>query len=124
MSKFVQVATELRDLALIKRALDECQIKYEEDAVFTHRYGGFTGRVPLVMQMGGATVGLRPDKEGAYELLADDMQLRQIQPRMQGVQQRYAYHKVLAETAEAGFELVEEETDRGNVIRLTVRRWR
>ncbi|MCB0082883.1 MAG: DUF1257 domain-containing protein, partial [Caldilineaceae bacterium] len=39
------------------------------------------------------------------------------------IQQRYAYHKVLAEVEQAGFSLVEEKTGADNVIRLTVRRW-
>jgi hypothetical protein len=42
---------------------------------------------------------------------------------LQQVQQRYAYHKVLAEVEQAGFALVEEQTGKDHVIRMTVRRW-
>jgi hypothetical protein len=36
MSKFVKVKTELRDLTLIKRALDDLKISYEENAIFSN----------------------------------------------------------------------------------------
>ena len=51
------------------------------------------------------------------------MQMAQIRAIMQPVQQRYAYHKVVAETEKAGFSLVEEQVGKDNVIRMTVRRW-
>ena len=58
-----------------------------------------------------------------YEAAGDDMQMKGIRATLEKVQQRYAYHTVLTEAAKAGFDLVEEETGRDNVIRLTVRRW-
>jgi len=67
--------------------------------------------------------GLRESKTGAYEVIGDDMELRPINQTMQKVQQRYAYHKVKAETEKAGFMLVEENVGRDDVIRMTVRRW-
>lgn len=122
MSKFVKISTELRELPLVKRALDDLKIPYDEDAVFTHRWSGFSGRVPLVVRQGSTVFGLRA-VEDHYEVLGDDMQMGQIRSGLQRIQQRYAYHKILAETEKAGFTLVEEATDKGNVIRLTVRRW-
>jgi hypothetical protein len=127
MSKFVKVNTELRELSLIKRALDDLKMVYQENATFTHRWSGFTGKVPLVVRHEQVTFGLRQveqDQHGErYEVIGDDMQLRQIRAKLDRIGQRYAYHKVLAETEKAGFSLVEEQTDKGNVIRLTVRRW-
>jgi hypothetical protein len=125
MSKFVKVNTELRDLPLIKRALDDLKMVYQENATFTHRWSGFSGAVPLVVRHGQVTFGLRQttSDENRYEVIGDDMQLRQIRAHLDRIGQRYAYHKVLAETEKAGFSLVEEQTDKGNVIRLTVRRW-
>jgi hypothetical protein len=122
MSKFVKISTELRELPLLKRALDDLKIPYEEDAVFTHRWSGFSDRVPLVVRQGSLLFGLRA-VEDRYEVIGDDMQMGQIRNGLHRIQQRYAYHKILAETEKAGFTLVEEATDKGNVIRLTVRRW-
>jgi hypothetical protein len=56
-------------------------------------------------------------------VLADDMQMATVRSVMNQVQQRYAYHMVVAESQKAGFDLVEEQTGRDQVIRLTLRRW-
>lgn len=122
MSKFVQIKTELRDLTLIKRALDDLQISYQESARYVHPYSRKTSPVPVLVQQRGVAFGLR-EQEGAYEIIGDDMQMAQIRTIMQPVQQRYAYHKVLAETAKVGFSLVEENVGKDQVIRLTVQRW-
>jgi hypothetical protein len=123
MSKFVKIKTELRDLALIKRALHDLKLQYRENERYVHPWSGFSGQVPVVVNHRHVAFGLRETPEGAYEVIGDDMQMRQIEGVLNQMQQRYAYHKVLEETAKAGFDLVEEKTGRDNVIRLTVRRW-
>jgi hypothetical protein len=122
MSKFVQIKTELRDLTLIKRALDDLKLAYREEARYVHTYSGTASQVPVLVSDKRATFGLR-ERDGVYEIIGDDMQMVQIRAIMQPVQQRYAYHKVLAETEKAGFALVEEQVGKDQVIRLTVRRW-
>jgi hypothetical protein len=122
MSKFVKIRTELRDPALIKHSLSDLRVPYKENARYKHIFSDFEDVVPLLVTVPGAKFGLR-DVDGVYEVVGDDMQLKRIQSIMQRVQQRYAYHKVLAETADAGFELVEEQSGRDGVIRLTVRKW-
>jgi hypothetical protein len=123
MSKFVQIQTELRDLALIKRALDDLQIVYQEEARYVHPYSRKASQVPVLVKDKHALFGLRATEDGAYAIIGDDMQMAHIRTIMQPVQQRYAYHKVLAETEKAGFALVEENVGKDKVIRLTVRRW-
>lgn len=123
MSKFVKVKTELRDLTFIKQSLDELKLAYQENTKFVHTWSGFAGQVPLLVRANNVTFGLRQAEDESYEVVGDDMQMAQIRKTMQQVQQRYAYHKVLAETAKAGFALVDENVGRDKVIRLTVRRW-
>lgn len=123
MSKFVKVRTELRDLALIKRSLDDLKLTFAENERFTHIWSGYSQQAPLVVKQKGATFALRTNDEGAYEAVGDDMQMAQIRSTLQQVQQRYAYHKVLNEVEQAGFTLVEERTGKDQVIRMTVRRW-
>lgn len=123
MSKFVKISTQLRDVALVKKALDDLKVKYQEHARYVHLWSGFSGDVPLVVQGQGLTIGLRAAEDGALEVLADDMQMARVRPLMQQIQQRYAYHSVLEATAAAGFDLVEETVGADKVIRLTVRRW-
>lgn len=123
MSKFVKVKTELRDLALIKRSLDDLKLAYATDEKYTHRWSNFSGEMPLVVKQPGAHFAFRENTDGVYEAVGDDMQVASIRATLQKVQQRCAYHKVLAEAESAGFALVEESVGRDNVIRMTVRRW-
>jgi len=123
MSKFVRVQTALCDFTLIKRSLDDLKISYQENARYVHTWSGFKGEVPLLIKHQRVQFALRPGKEDAYEVIGDDMQMAAVRKTMEQVQQRYAYHKVLDETAKAGFSLVEENVGRDQVIRLTVRRW-
>ncbi len=123
MSKFVKIKTELRDVVMIKRALEDLKLSYQENARYVHPFGGFSGTVPLLVKTPRAIFGLRTTEEGVYEVVGDDMQMQPIRASLQQVQQRYAYHKVLAETEAAGFALVEEQTARDGVIRMTVRKW-
>uniref|UniRef100_A0A7C1JCH4 DUF1257 domain-containing protein n=1 Tax=Caldilinea aerophila TaxID=133453 RepID=A0A7C1JCH4_9CHLR len=123
MSKFVRIKTELRDLRILKQALNDLKLDYQENQRYTHRWSGFSGEVALLVQTKGATFAFRPTPEGTYEAIGDDMQLKAVQMHLNAIQQRYAYRKVLEETQAAGFALVEERTGRDGVIRLTVRRW-
>jgi hypothetical protein len=123
MSKFVKVRTELRDLALIKRALDDLKLSYGENERYTHIWSGHKETAPLVVKDKRIMFAFRSNEDGTYEAVGDDMQLGQIRSTLQQLQQRYAYHKVLAEVEQAGFALVEESTGKDRVIRMTVRRW-
>lgn len=123
MSKFVRVQTAIRDIELVKRALDDLKIEYQENTRYIHRYSGFKGNVPLLIKQKRAQFGLRPAQDDTYEVIGDDMEMAYINKTMGQVQQRYAYHKVLEETNKAGFALVEEQVGADQVIRMTVRRW-
>lgn len=123
MSKFVQVKTELRDLAVVRRVLEEQEIPFQENATYVHRWSGRKEPVPLLIHERGVSFGLRPAADGGLELIGDDMFMAQGRALLQRIQQRYAYHLVRAEVEAAGFELVEETTDANQVIRMTVRRW-
>ncbi len=123
MSKFVKVRTELRELGLIKQALDDLKLTYAENERFVHIWSGYNQVAPLVVKQKGATFAFRTNDDGGYEVVGDDMQMAQIKGALQQIQQRYAYHKVLAEVEQAGFALVEEKTGKDHVIRMTVRRW-
>ena len=123
MSKFVRVQTALNDLNMVKRALDDLKISYTENARYNHRWSGFKGQVPILIKQKHVEFGLRETTDHSYEVIGDDMQMATIKQTMAQVQQRYAYHKVIEETAKAGFNLVEEQVGNDQVIRLTVRRW-
>jgi hypothetical protein len=123
MSKFVRVQTALRDLSLIKRSLDDLKLDYQENAQYVHLFGGFRGKVPLLIKQRRVQFALREGNDESYEVIGDDMQMAHVNQLMGQIQQRYAYHKVLEETSKAGFALVEEQVGNDQVIRMTVRRW-
>lgn len=122
MSKFVTIQTELRDLGMIKKALDDLQLAWTPDAIYAHRFSTRREPVAVLVKTPALTFGLR-EQEGVYDVVGDDMALAAIRTTVKQVTQRYAYHKVLDDAAKAGFDLVEEEVGRDQVIRLTVRRW-
>ena len=100
MSKFVRIQTELRDISLIKQALDDLDLAYGENERYTHGWSGFSGQVPFVIRTRGATFALRMTNEGVYEVIGDDMQMVLVR-----------------------FSLVETRVGADCAIRMTVRRW-
>jgi len=123
MSKFVKVKTQLRDPVLIRQALDDLQIQYEEEQEYVHQWTDVRTPVPILVRQGALIFGLTADEDGVYTMVGDDMQMARLKRTMDQVQQRYAYHKIVAETEAAGFSLVEERMGDDSVIRMTVRRW-
>lgn len=123
MSKFVKIQTELREPQFVKQALDDLRLRHEQDAAYVHPYSRQRVQAAFVVHAPGADFALAPNREQVLELLGDDMQMAAVRSTLQKIQQRYAYHMVLAEAAKAGFDLVEEQTGRDQVIRMTVRRW-
>ncbi len=124
MSKFVKVRTELRDLEMIKRALDDLGLPYTTSGDYRHGWSGSTHQADLVVT-GGTFHGFafRRNDDGIYDILGDSMGLSAQKETLRQLNQRYAYHKVVHEVSHAGFNLVEEKTDRDQTIRLVVRRW-
>ncbi len=104
-------------------SLDDLKLSYGENERYTHVWSGFSGQVPLLVRARGATFAFREAQDGIYEAVGDDMQMATVRSHLQAIQQRYAYHKVLAEVENAGFALVEERVGDDRVIRMTVRRW-
>lgn len=124
MSKFVKVRTELRDLEMIKRALDDLGLPYTTGSDYRHGWSGSTHQADLVVTAGTFHgFAFRRNTDGIYDILGDSMGLGAQKEMLQRLNQRYAYHKVVHEVSQAGFSLAEEKTDRDQTIRLVVRRW-
>ncbi len=58
MSKFVKVRTELRELGLIKQALDDLKLTYTENEQYTHIWSGHRETAPLVIKEKRATFAM------------------------------------------------------------------
>ncbi len=120
MSKFVSIRTSIKDVQCLREALDEMQLRVlDQDSV-----RGWMGRRKVefaVRAAGYGEVGFRRNKEGAYEVVGDEMAIPQDFVR--SVTQHYAKRKVLKEARKAGFNLVEQEVQQDQAIRLVVRKW-
>ena len=124
MSKFVKVRTELRNVELVKQALDDLRLVYEENVRYHHLYSGANEVAALLVRAPeGVPSASGPMRRARWKIMGDSMQLTGVKQTLQRIQQRYAYHMVVQETTRAGFAVVEEQTGRDQVIRMTVRRW-
>jgi hypothetical protein len=123
MSRFVRISTQLRDLGIVKHALDDLSIKYDVNKLFMHGWSGKQVNADLVVKDRGGVFALVRNKEGVLEAQGDQAVLQGQHKLLGQITQSYAYHKVLAEARKAGFNLVEEKHTSDQVIRLVVRRW-
>jgi hypothetical protein len=123
MSRFVKVHTQLRDVEMVKRALDDLNVHYEADKMFTHGWSGQRVKAELLVEAHGGSFALVRTGEAGLQAQGDETVLHKQRKLLDQISQRYAYHKVLAETSQAGFSLVEEKQGADHVIRLVVRRW-
>ena len=128
MSHFTRVKTQITDVEVLKRALTDLKYPYAEDAV-VRGYQGKSENAQVVVRPGGDyDIGFIEGEDGNYQVVADwwgvgkDAGLRE-QAFLNPVMQRYAYHKVVAQVAQQGFQVVQETVGADQTVKLTVRRW-
>ncbi|MBN1888642.1 MAG: DUF1257 domain-containing protein [Thermoflexales bacterium] len=123
MSRFVKIRTQLRDVEMVKLALDDLNVRYEANKIFMHGWSGKSVEAELVVKARGGSFALVRNADQVLEAQGDDAILQGQKTLLGQISQRYAYHKVLAEASKAGFSLVEEKHSADQLIRLVVRRW-
>jgi hypothetical protein len=79
--------------------------------------------VDLAVKTPFGIVGFVKNKSGEFSLVGDDMVLAKKSRFMNDLSQRYAYRKILDEAKQAGFQLVHEQTNEQNAVRLVLRKW-
>ena len=125
MSHFTRMKTRLVVQSYLVSALEDLGYTPQVGHVNIRGYQGIQTEVDVRIptQDPGYDIGFRK-QDDTYELVADWWGIQDIQPEpfLQQVQQRYAYHTVVARMAEQGFDVVQEEQDADRTIRLTVRR--
>lgn len=128
MSHFTRVRTQITDREMLVKALTDLKYQVSENAT-VRGYQGNSLKAELVVKPGGSyDIGFERTAAGQYEVVADwwgvqkDAQLN-TQAFMNPVTQRYAYHKVVAEVAKQGFQVVQEAQGADQTIKVTVRRW-
>lgn len=122
MSKYVSIQTELREESHLKDALSDLKC----EVLKTKKIRTLLGRsydVEVAVKTPFGIVGFVREANGEFTLAGDDMILAKKDRFLQQLAQRYAYRKITAEAARAGFRIVSEQTDDKQAVRLVLRKW-
>jgi Protein of unknown function (DUF1257) len=128
MSHFSQIKTKLRNLPSLQQALNDAGVRWELGPKSVRGYQGKTETAEVVIEQdNGYDLGFRRnDETGDYELVADLQYWQQplsVDGFLNQVTQRYAYHTVLNESANQGFQVAEQVANADGSIRLVLQRW-
>lgn len=133
MSHFVKVETKITDLNMLKQALDNLGITYNE-AVESQKLSikGWEGEhAKAIMEIDSGCsygIGLNVTEEGNVQFEADWWAIETYAERtkeeiVNEFTRQYAYETVLEKVRAKGYELVNEEEDNQQNIRLVLRKW-
>jgi hypothetical protein len=126
MSHFSQIKTQIRDLSSLESALTDLGIAWKSGPQPVRGYRGQTRTAEIVIeQANGYDIGFSQDQE-QYELVADLQYWQQplsVEGFLKQITQRYAYHTVLKESTQQGFQLTEQQQNQDGTIRLVLQRW-
>jgi len=126
MSHFSQIKTQIRDLTSLQSALTDLGIEWKAGPQPVRGYRGQTRTADVVIEQdNGYDIGFSQN-DAQYELVADLQYWQQplsVEGFLKRVTQRYAYHTVMKETAQQGFQLTEQQQNQDGSIRLVLQRW-
>ncbi|WP_421655289.1 DUF1257 domain-containing protein [Leptothermofonsia sp. ETS-13] len=126
MSHFSQIKTQIRNLSSLKAALTDLEIDWKEGPCDVRGYRGQKKTAEVAIEQdNGYDVGFAWNGS-EYELVADLQFWNQnltVDRFLSKVTQRYAYHTVLNETTQKGFQVSEEQQNADGSIRLVLQRW-
>lgn len=126
MSHFSQIKTQIRDLTSLQSALTDLGISWKSGPNPVRGYRGQTQTAEIVIEQdNGYDIGFSRSNE-QYELVADLQYWQQplsVEGFLKQVTQRYAYHTVVKETTNQGFQMTEQQQNPDGSIRLVLQRW-
>jgi len=126
MSHFSQIKTQIRSLPALKSALTDLGIDWKSGPQQLRSSRNQVRNAELVIEQdNGYNLGFSWDGH-EYELVADLdcwQQAWSVNGFLNRVTQRYAYHTVLNETAQKGFQVAEQQQNDDGSIRLVLQRW-
>lgn len=132
MSHFTKCALKMTNLAAIKKALADLQLKFteanENQSATVRGYRGDSLQAAISIDMGRYDIGVVANAEGTYDLTADwwgvettkGVSEEEFQHQLS---QRYQYHNVKQACEEKGYSVEEELNEEDGSIRLVVRKW-
>ncbi len=126
MSHFSKIQTTLKDLNLLKQALNDLCIQWDSESQTVRGYKEQTSFANLVIkQNNNYDIGFTWNGF-EYQLVADLQFWQQpwsVESFLDKVSQRYAYNSIIQATKKQGFETVEEIKQNNGTIKLTLQRW-
>lgn len=134
MSHIAKVDTKIKDLMNLKKALKTLDISFvEAEASETLTLKGY-GKSEIIkdcimeIKTGSSySIGIRK-KEKGYEVVADWWAIETFTGQkqeeiMNRITRQYAYETVMDKISTMGYNIVQEEQDTENNLRITVRSW-
>ncbi|MBD1842283.1 DUF1257 domain-containing protein [Cyanobacteria bacterium FACHB-63] len=126
MSHFSQIKTQIRNLTSLQSALSDLGMDWKSGPRDVRGYRGQTQAAEVVIEQdNGYDVGFAWNGH-EYELVAD-LQFwnldHSVDRFLSKVTQRYAYHTIVNESAQKGFQLSEQQKNEDGSIRLVLQRW-
>ncbi|NJL84695.1 MAG: DUF1257 domain-containing protein [Chloroflexaceae bacterium] len=126
MSHFSTIKTKIRNLTSLQSALSDLGVNWKAGPATVRGYRGQARSAEVVIeQNNGYDVGFSWNGQ-EYELTADLQYWQQplsVEGFLARVTQRYAYHTVVSEAAQQGFQLTEQQQNQDGSLRLVVQRW-
>lgn len=126
MSHFSNIKTKIRNLNSLKAALDDVGVDWKSGPGQVRGYQGQTLKAEVVVEQDNSyDIGFSWNGS-EYELVADLQYWQQpltVEGFLRKVTQRYAYHTVVNEATNQGFEVAEQQKNEDGSIRLVVQRW-
>ena len=126
MSHFSKIRTTLKDLNLLKKALGDLSISWDEQVTQMKGYKNQATFANLIIpQDNNYDVGFTWNGF-EYQLVADLQFWQQpwsVELFLHKITQRYAYHSILNATSKQGFKTIEEITLEDESIHLILQRW-
>jgi hypothetical protein len=126
MSHFSQIKTQIRNLSSLKSALTDLGVDWKEGPCQVRGYRGQTQNAEVAIEQdNGYDIGFSWNGS-EYELVADLQFWRQnltVDRFLSHVTRRYAYHTILNESTQKGFQVAEEQQNADGSVRLVLQRW-
>ena len=132
MSHFTKCALKMTNLAAIKKALEDMQLKFtaaeEGQSVAVRGYRGDKLQAAMSIDMGRYDIGVIENQDGTYGVTADWWGVETTkgvseQEFQDQLAQKYQYHNVKQACEEKGYAVEEEVNEEDGSIRLVVRKW-
>ncbi|NET35239.1 MAG: DUF1257 domain-containing protein [Cyanothece sp. SIO1E1] len=128
MSHFSQIKTQIRNLSSLQSALTDLGVAWQPGPKDIRGYREQTRKAEVTIEQdNGYDIGFSWNCDRKeYELVADLQFWQQawsVDGFLNRVTQRYAYHTVLNETSQQGFQVAEQQQQADGSIRVVLQRW-